>query len=68
MPKYHYTCEDCGFEEELEQKFGSPREHECPECRGKSKRVIGRMKEATMEAVTPGGCSEYAKENRSANR
>lgn len=68
MPTYNYRCEHCGHEEARKEKFGAPREHECPKCGETAKRFIGELQEATMTAVTPGGCSEYSKENRSANR
>ena len=40
MPTYEYECTKCGHAFELEQKISAPPSEECPECRGKLRRVI----------------------------
>lgn len=40
MPTYHYACENCENEFELEQKISDKPRKRCPACRGKVFRVI----------------------------
>ena len=40
MPIYQYKCTKCEFIFELKQDFNSPNTIRCPQCEGKSKRVI----------------------------
>ncbi|MBN1164204.1 MAG: zinc ribbon domain-containing protein [Candidatus Krumholzibacteriota bacterium] len=40
MPTYHYACENCHHEFELDQKISDPPRKRCPRCRGKVYRVI----------------------------
>jgi putative FmdB family regulatory protein len=40
MPTYHYSCEKCGYEFEIEQKITAPPRKRCPRCRGSVYRVI----------------------------
>ncbi|MCK4236426.1 MAG: hypothetical protein KAX38_04855 [Candidatus Krumholzibacteria bacterium] len=40
MPTYHYSCEKCGYEFEIEQKIIDPPKKRCPKCRGSIYRVI----------------------------
>ncbi len=40
MPTYHYSCEKCGYEFEIEQKITDPPRKRCPKCRGSVYRVI----------------------------
>lgn len=40
MPTYHYACERCGNEFEIDQKISEPPRKRCPWCRGKVYRVI----------------------------
>lgn len=40
MPTYHYACEKCGHEFEIQQSISDPPRKRCPECRGKVYRVI----------------------------
>lgn len=41
MPTYLYECENCGRFEEFQKISDSPLE-KCPECGGKTKRIIGK--------------------------
>ena len=40
MPTYHYACEKCEHEFEIEQKISDPPRKRCPKCRGAIYRVI----------------------------
>ncbi|MBN2184276.1 MAG: zinc ribbon domain-containing protein [Candidatus Krumholzibacteriota bacterium] len=40
MPTYHYACDKCEHEFELEQKISDPPRKRCPKCRGTVYRVI----------------------------
>lgn len=40
MPTYHYACEKCDHEFEIDQKISDEPRKRCPECRGKVFRVI----------------------------
>jgi len=40
MPTYHYSCEKCGYEFEVEQRITDPPRKRCPKCRGPVFRVI----------------------------
>lgn len=40
MPTYHYSCERCGYEFEIEQRITEPPRKRCPKCRGSIYRVI----------------------------
>jgi putative FmdB family regulatory protein len=40
MPTYHYSCENCGYEFEIEQKITDPPRKRCPNCRRSVYRVI----------------------------
>ena len=41
MPRYDYRCEDCGHSFEYSQSMKDDPLTECPECKGKVKRLIG---------------------------
>jgi putative FmdB family regulatory protein len=40
MPTYHYACEKCDNEFEIDQRISDPPRKRCPRCRGKVYRVI----------------------------
>jgi putative FmdB family regulatory protein len=40
MPTYHYSCERCGYEFEIEQRITDHPRKRCPKCRGSVYRVI----------------------------
>ena len=40
MPTYHYSCERCGYEFEINQRITDPPRKRCPKCRGSVYRVI----------------------------
>ena len=40
MPTYHYSCERCKHEFEIEQRITDPPRKRCPKCRGSVYRVI----------------------------
>ena len=40
MPTYHYSCERCGHEFEIEQRITDPPRKRCPKCWGNVYRVI----------------------------
>lgn len=40
MPTYHYACEKCGHEFEIEQRISDSPRKRCPRCRGSLYRVI----------------------------
>lgn len=40
MPTYHYSCEKCGHEFEIDQRITDPPRKRCPICRGAIYRVI----------------------------
>lgn len=40
MPTYHYECEKCGHDFEIDQKITDSPKKVCPKCRGKLFRVI----------------------------
>ena len=40
MPTYHYSCERCGYEFEIEQRITDPPRKRCTRCRGSVYRVI----------------------------
>ncbi len=40
MPTYHYSCERCGHEFEIEQRITDPPRKRCPKCKGSVYRVI----------------------------
>lgn len=40
MPTYHYSCERCHYEFEVEQRITDPPRKRCPRCRGSIYRVI----------------------------
>ena len=40
MHTYHYSCERCGYEFEIEQRITDPPRKRCPKCRGSVFRVI----------------------------
>jgi putative FmdB family regulatory protein len=40
MPTYHYHCEKCNYEFEIEQRITDPPRKRCPRCRGSVYRVI----------------------------
>jgi putative FmdB family regulatory protein len=42
MPIYEYRCEKCGKEFEEWQKFSDPAVDKCPDCGGKSNRLISQ--------------------------
>ena len=41
MPTYEYKCLDCGHIFEMFQKMKDEPAKECPECKGKVKRLLG---------------------------
>ena len=41
MPTYDYKCNECGYSFEFFQKMTDESLTECPECKGKVKRLIG---------------------------
>jgi len=41
MPTYDYKCSNCNFTFEYFQPMSSEPLTECPECKGKLKRIIG---------------------------
>lgn len=41
MPTYEYKCLDCGHIFEMFQKMTDEPAKECPECKGKVKRLLG---------------------------
>jgi putative FmdB family regulatory protein len=41
MPTYEYRCENCNYEFEQFQSITAEPLHECPQCKGKVKRLIG---------------------------
>jgi putative FmdB family regulatory protein len=40
MPTYHYSCERCEYEFEIDQRITDPPRKRCPKCRGNIYRVI----------------------------
>ncbi len=40
MPTYHYACDRCGYEFEIEQRITDPPRKRCPKCRCSVYRVI----------------------------
>ncbi|UCG62681.1 MAG: zinc ribbon domain-containing protein [Candidatus Zixiibacteriota bacterium] len=40
MPTYEYQCDSCGYEFEEFQSISDPPVTICPECKGRTKRVI----------------------------
>lgn len=40
MPTYHYACERCGYEFEIDQRITDPPRKRCSKCRGSIYRVI----------------------------
>jgi putative FmdB family regulatory protein len=40
MPTYHYSCERCKHEFEIDQRITDPPRKRCPKCRGSVYRVI----------------------------
>ncbi|MCK4349328.1 MAG: zinc ribbon domain-containing protein [Candidatus Krumholzibacteria bacterium] len=40
MPTYHYACERCGYEFEIEQRITDPPRKRCSKCRASIYRVI----------------------------
>lgn len=40
MPTYQYKCDDCNYEFEEFQKISDPAIEICPECEGKTRRII----------------------------
>jgi DNA-directed RNA polymerase subunit RPC12/RpoP len=67
MPQYRYVCEACKEPEAIDEKLGSPREHPCPKCGGKSKRRLGKSEETVFDCMTPGKVTQIQNEDRSAN-
>ena len=43
MPTYDYECDDCEHTFERKQRFDEEPVTECPECSGKSRRVINSV-------------------------
>lgn len=41
MPTYDYVCDTCGAEYEKFQTMSAEVDTECPECKGKVRRLIG---------------------------
>ena len=42
MPTYEYKCLACGYDFEIYQKMNDELVKECPKCKGKVKRLIGK--------------------------
>ncbi|MEA3560808.1 MAG: FmdB family zinc ribbon protein [Candidatus Omnitrophota bacterium] len=42
MPTYEYECEDCDHRFEKFQSMSAERIKQCPECKGRVKRLIGK--------------------------
>jgi len=40
MPTYQYACQICGHQFEIRQRFSEDPLTECPECRGRIRRII----------------------------
>ena len=40
MPTYHYSCDRCKHEFEIDQRITDPPRKRCPKCRGSVYRVI----------------------------
>ncbi len=40
MPTYEYECESCGHRFEIKQKISDAVVEECPQCQGKTRRLI----------------------------
>ncbi len=43
MPTYQYRCTECGQDLEAVQKFSDPALTECPNCRGKLRKVFNAV-------------------------
>ena len=43
MPTYQYACTECGEQLEAVQSFSDPALTECPNCRGKLRKVFNSV-------------------------
>ena len=59
MPMYEYECLTCGLHFERRQHFNDPPLQQCPECRGKVRRVF------SPPAIVFNGPGFYVTDNRS---
>ena len=59
MPMYEYECMICGMRFERRQHFSDPPLQQCPECRGKVRRVF------YPPAIVFKGSGFYVTDNRS---
>lgn len=59
MPTYEYECLTCGMHFESHQHFNDPPLQQCPECRGKVRRVF------SPPAIVFKGSGFYVTDNRS---
>ena len=59
MPMYEYECMICGMRFERRQHFSDPPLQQCPECRGKVRRVF------SPPAIVFKGSGFYVTDNRS---
>ena len=62
MPMYEYECLTCGIHFERRQHFSDPPLQQCPECRGKVRRVF------SPPAIVFKGSGFYITDNRSNGR
>ena len=60
MPTYEYECRSCGHRFEKFQSITAPPCEECPECKGKVRRLIG-----SGGAIIFKGSGFYATDHRS---
>jgi putative FmdB family regulatory protein len=43
MPTYEYRCKDCSHEFEIVQSFSDDALTECPQCKGRLRKVFGNV-------------------------
>ncbi len=55
MPTYEYECGNCGLRFERRQAMTDPVVAECPECRGKVRRLISGGAGFILKGSNPGG-------------
>ncbi|MBG0569118.1 FmdB family transcriptional regulator [Actinoplanes sp. NEAU-A11] len=61
MPTYQYACTECGEQLEAVQSFSDPALTECPNCRGKLRKVFNSV------GVVFKGSGFYRNDSRSGN-
>ncbi|RPI79313.1 MAG: zinc ribbon domain-containing protein [Desulfobacteraceae bacterium] len=54
MPTYEYECEICGLKFERRQAISEPSISECPQCRGKVRRLISGGTAFILKGANPG--------------